>query len=164
MLSLVPIKQEYVRGITMQCRAILLVVWLPSVWLGAAELYADEPKADEPAKVKSRTFEFTYAGVVKDLKPGEEASFWLPVPQSSNEQQVKLISKKLPAADRLGQETQYGNKLIFFQAKANEQGEIPFELRYWIKRNEIRTDHNAKLTIKPRPEEPLKRFLEPDKM
>ncbi|MBI3411162.1 MAG: transglutaminase domain-containing protein [Planctomycetes bacterium] len=120
--------------------------------------------ADEPAKEQSRTFEFTYAGVVKDLKPGEEASIWLPVPPTTNEQEVKIVAKKLPAAEKIGQETQYGNKAIFLRAQANDKGEIPFEVTYWVKRREIRTDLKANLTVKPRADEPLKRFLEPDKM
>ena len=54
----------------------LLVAGLISLAVGGLALGQRGP--DTPDKAKSRTFEFTYAGVVKDLKPGQEASVWLP--------------------------------------------------------------------------------------
>ena len=115
-----------------------------------------------PAKVKSRTFGFTYAGAVKDLKPGQEAAIWLPVAQETAEQRIKIT--QLPTGGRVGKEKQYGNKMVFWTAKANDKGEIPFEMAFQVERKEVKTDLNAELTVKPKADEPIKRFLEADKM
>ena len=119
---------------------------------------------DKKIAVKTRTFLFTYAGTVKNLKPGQTASVWLPVAVSGSEQEVKTRSMNLPAAfsSKTGTEKQYGNTSLFFQAKANEKGEIPFEVVYEVTRKEVKTNVAANLTLKPAASENLTRFLEPD--
>src|SRR5438105_2668000 len=93
----------------------------------------DEKKAepgtpDTSILGKSRTFLFTYAGTVKSLKPGQEASVWLPVAGNTLEQEAEIVAKKLPANGTFRTEKQYGNTALFFKAAANEKGEVPFEI------------------------------------
>jgi uncharacterized protein (TIGR03000 family) len=129
-----------------------------------------EPKKEEPKKVdtrvlgKSRTFLFTYAGVVKDLKPGQEASIWLPVPANTLEQTVEIVSKKLPANGSFFEEKQYGNKTLFFKAKAGKEGKVPFDVVYRVMRREVKTDIKANVTLEPRATDKVSRFLQPDKL
>jgi hypothetical protein len=143
--------------------------WLVAAWLaclaaaGPVGSHAVSSDQNDP-QVKVRTFEFTYGGVVKDLKPGQEARVWLPVPETTSEQEIKVLSKKLPDNATLGKEKQYGNKMFFFEGKANDKGEISFEITYLVERKEVKTDLKANLSLKPRPGEPVQRFLEPDKM
>jgi len=112
---------------------------------------------------KDRTFLFTYAGTVKDLKPGQTANIWLPVAVSGPEQEVTIESKNLPVTDsKTGTEKQYGNKSLYFEAKANEKGEIPFEVVYQVQRKEVKTDVSANLVLKPTPQDDFKRLLQPD--
>lgn len=118
--------------------------------------------AQEPGKGKVRTFLFTYAGTIKDLKPGQEASVWLPVAVDGPEQTVRIQVKRLPARSTTQPEKQYGNVSLYFEAKANEKGEIPFEVVYEVKRHEVRTDSSGKFAVKPAPSENLARFLQPD--
>ena len=61
------------------------------VLLGLAPLLT----AAEPPKV--RTFQFTYAGSVVGLNPGQTAHVWLPVPSSNNEQDVALVAQQTPS-------------------------------------------------------------------
>jgi uncharacterized protein (TIGR03000 family) len=130
----------------------------------------EEPKKDEPKKVdtrvlgKSRTFLFTYAGAVKDLTPGQEASIWLPVPGNTLEQNVEIVSKKLPANGSFFEEKQYGNKALFFKAKADKDGKVPFQIVYRVTRREVKTNIKANVTMEPRAADKLSRFLEPDKL
>jgi transglutaminase-like putative cysteine protease len=116
-------------------------------------------KADSP---KTRAFLFTYAATIKDLPPGKEAHVWIPVPTSGPFQQVSIQSKDLPADAKMGTEKTYGNKMLFFTAKAGEDGTIPLKLTYKIIRKEIRTGESGKLTLKPSAQERVSRFLEPD--
>ena len=114
---------------------------------------------------KERRFEFTYAGVVKELEPGQEASIWLPVPKTSNEQEVEVLSKKKSVSRDavLGQEHEYGNKMLFFKSVANDKGEIPFSITYLLHRKEVKTGATV-VSSKPRPAESIERFLQPDAM
>lgn len=118
--------------------------------------------AQEPGKAKVRTFLFTYAGTIKDLKPGQEASVWLPVAVDGPEQTVRIQVKRLPARGTVNAEKQYGNFSLYFEARANEKGEIPFEVVYEVQRREVKTDTTGKFAVKPAPSENLARFLQPD--
>lgn len=106
------------------------------------------------AKPTMRNFTFTYAGEVTGLKPGQTARVWLPVPPSNDDQTVKLVSKDLPAKEEMGVEKVYGNKVLFFEAKANDQGTIPFSVKYQVSRREVKGNVKG--------DENTARFLEPD--
>jgi uncharacterized protein (TIGR03000 family) len=127
-----------------------------------------DDKTKEPIKTggeKVRSFDFLYSGVVKDLKPGQEVSVWLPYPQSTEAQDVKQIDQEIPGGTppMLGQEKLYGNKMLFFKAKANDKGEVPFRVEYRVTRREVNT--GGKATLKPKESMDLiDRFLQPDKL
>jgi transglutaminase-like putative cysteine protease len=104
---------------------------------------------------RSRTFEFIYSGTVTGLSAGAEARVWLPIPPSNTDQTVKIIAQDLPAKGAVDREPLYGNRVLYFQAKANQDGEIPFTVKYLVTRNEV--------TARPIEEgEPLERFLQAD--
>ena len=113
-------------------------------------------------KNKERTFTFTYAGAVKELPPGKAAQVWLPVANSGPEQEVKIVEVRLPARETFGVDKQYGNSMLSFQAKANEQGELPFEIIYQVRRKEVKTDAVGNVALKPTADEDLTRFLQAD--
>jgi transglutaminase-like putative cysteine protease len=125
---------------------------------------SEPKKTDAKLWGQTRTFLFTYAGSANDLKPGEEASVWLPIPPSSPEQEVEIVSKKLPANGTFHQEPQYGNKALFFKAKADESGKVAFEIVYRVTRKEVKSDIRANVTLEPRITEKVSRFLEPDRL
>jgi transglutaminase-like putative cysteine protease len=145
----------YETGITMSWRILLAFVAIVSV-LNSAQAQ------DKKGNVKSRTFLFTYAGTIKDLKPGQPASVWLPVAVSGPEQDVYIRSSNLPASGKSTSEKQYGNTSLFFESKADKKGEIWFELVYSVNRREVKTDEKAGLVLKPATSENLSRFLQPD--
>ena len=118
------------------------------------------PKGDP----KVRKFYFTYGATIKDLKPGAEASIWLPVPSATPEQEVSIFSKKMPAEATMHQEKLYGNRMLFLKAKADDQGEIPLQVTYAVQRREVRTDRQGNLYVKSHPGEPIDRFLQADKL
>lgn len=114
------------------------------------------------AGVKERTFLFTYAGAIKDLAPGKEASVWLPVAVDGAEQMIKIVTQKLPGEGKIYKEKLYGNTSLFFKAKANDKGEISFEVVYQVTRKEVVTNVKANAVLKPTPQDNFTRFLEPD--
>jgi uncharacterized protein (TIGR03000 family) len=113
---------------------------------------------------KERHFLFTYGGKIKNLPPGKEANVWLPLADSGPEQQVSISNLNLPPGSKTESTTEklYGNSMIFFVAKADAKGEIPFEIVYDVRRKEVKSDVAANLTLQPAKGENLKRFLEAD--
>src|SRR5207249_1980889 len=86
------------------------------------------PDARAPGEPRERRFLFTYSGTVKDLKPGQPADVWLPMPQDSPFQKAEVEKQELPVLPDIGKESQYGNAILHFQANADGKGEIPFKL------------------------------------
>ncbi len=101
---------------------------------------AQEVAVESTVLGKSRTFLFTYVGTVKELKPGQEANIWLPVPGTTQEQEVEVVAKKLIMDGTFHVEKEYGNQALFFVGRANERGQIPFEISYRVTRKEVKTD------------------------
>ena len=87
---------------------------------------------------------------MKDLKPGEQAKIWLPVPVDTAEQTIAIDKKELPGKEQIGKEPQYGNTMLYVEGKANDKGEIPFKVVYKVTRHEVKTDVKANLVLKPK--------------
>jgi uncharacterized protein (TIGR03000 family) len=118
--------------------------------------------ATKSTEIKTREFLFIYGGTIKGLAQGKPARVWLPVATSGPEQDVFLAKVRAPGQDEIHKEKQYGNTILYFEAKADNKGEIPFEVTYEVRRREVRTDLDANLFLKPAPQENLVRFLQPD--
>src|SRR5437867_11283414 len=98
-------------------------------------LWADQADDESPAP-KAREFLFTYAAKVTGLTPNQVARIWLPVPPSDSDQQVSIAKKELPTRGTIGKETKYGNQVLYMEARANRDGQIPLSVTYRVKRNE----------------------------
>ena len=72
--------------------------------------------AETPAD-RTRTFQFTYAGVVTGLKPGEAAQIWLPVASSSADQDASIVSKELPAEGQISRQSPYDNQIFIWKRR-----------------------------------------------
>lgn len=83
-----------------------------------------------------RKFRFFYEVTVSDLKPGEKARIWIPVASSGSQQRVKRELTNVPGEVKETQEAKYGNSLLYTEATANEQGEIPLLMTYLVERVE----------------------------
>lgn len=114
--------------------------------------------ADEQVSARQRNFLFTYAARITGLQPGQQARIWLPVPSSDADQDVKLVTKELPAEGRLTREPRYGNAVLYFEANADREGSIPISLGYRVTRREVKSDAVSPGVTKA--EAAL--FLEPD--
>ena len=101
----------------------------------AGSLHADPPR--------SREFQFTYQATVTSLKPGQTARIWMPVPPSNGDQDAAIVKRDLPSESKIGSESKYGNQILYFEAKANGDGKIPFATVYRVTRREVRGDSSA---------------------
>lgn len=83
-----------------------------------------------------REFRFVYGGAITGLEPGAKARVWLPVAASGPDQQVTRESVALPVEFQETKDGRHGNPLIYFEAEADDAGEIPFEVVYRVGRSE----------------------------
>jgi transglutaminase-like putative cysteine protease len=116
---------------------------------------------DNPAKKetpRSRTFLFTYSATVTGLPAGKTARIWLPVPPSNEEQEVKIVSKELPGPEKMGTEMKFGNRMLYVEAKAGPDGNIPLKVIYRITRKEVHGLQGVDQSDKDK----LAKYLEPD--
>jgi transglutaminase-like putative cysteine protease len=109
--------------------AVLLAAALPAA--------ARDKPADPP---RTRTFQFTYAAVVTGLKPEQKARIWLPVATSSDDQDVTIVSKELPAEGVVKREPKYDNTILYVEAKADAEGNVPLKVVYKATRREVKGD------------------------
>lgn len=110
---------------------------------------------------RSRRFLFTYSGIVKDLKPGGNADIWLPMPSDTSLQEIDVVRQETPTPGKSGRDKLYGNQMLFFRAKADEKGEIPFSLTYKVTRKEVLTNGKSTLTVNEGKDQ-IERFLKAD--
>jgi uncharacterized protein (TIGR03000 family) len=113
---------------------------------------------ERKTKTRSRTFFFTYGATVTGLPPGKVARIWLPVPTSSEDQDVQIVDKHLPAAMQIGKEAEYGNRILYVEAPAGPDGKIPLRVTYRVERHEVKGS-GKKLKV---PADELVKFLQPD--
>jgi transglutaminase-like putative cysteine protease len=137
--------------------ALALAVLLPATACPAAP--PSGPRASAP---RSRTFLFTYSATVTGLPPGKLARIWLPVPTASTDQDVRIVSKELPATaqkDQFTREPRFGNEMLYVEARAGEDGTVPVKLTYEVTRREVKANLDKEIAESPMVSE----FLKPDR-
>ena len=93
--------------------------------------------ASDDASIDFRAFRFVYGATLTDIEPGKKVRVWIPMATSNHEQDIDFESTKLPAAFQETKETKFGNSVIYFEATANEKGEVPMEVSYRVIRREL---------------------------
>ena len=119
---------------------------------------ADEQVAPNPAEEETvgqtRSFEFRYAGRVK--KAGSHLRIWLPIPQTTSDQTVEVVSRK-PDGMTMASEPAYGNRIGYFESDGTKS--LDFELVYRIQRRELKSESSGTETA----DEISDRFLKGNK-
>jgi uncharacterized protein (TIGR03000 family) len=116
-----------------------------------------DKSADAAAEPKSRSFLFTYSATVTGLPADKTARIWLPVPSSSEDQQVEIVAKDLPAEGKIGRESKFGNQILYVEAKAGKDGTIPVKATYRVTRREVKGQQQ-----KEKDADQIALFLQPD--
>lgn len=100
--------------------------------------------ASDDSSIKSRAFRFVYGATLTDLEPGSKVRVWIPMATSNHEQEVDFESTKLPSAFQETKESKFGNSIIYFEAVADKNGEVPMEVSYRVIRREL-TERNREI-------------------
>jgi transglutaminase-like putative cysteine protease len=115
--------------------------------------------AAEPAGTpRTRHFRFTYSVAITGVEAGQSARLWMPVPPTSDEQRVHVVSQKLPGPSQQARESKYGNDILFVAAEAGREGRIEAATVYDVTRSEVRG--SAPMDLMDDPAVAL--FLKPD--
>src|SRR5262245_36288682 len=109
------------------------------------------------AEPKSRTFKFTYESTITGLKPGQEARVWLPVAQTTDDQEILRIHRVFPVDSELTTEPRLGNQMFYLAPIADANGNVLLRVEYTVRRKEVKGE-----TDKAVPEQ--EEFLKSDKL
>lgn len=141
----------------------MLVAFQSTVNEAAAQSFTNDPRASaeashaQPSR-RSREFLFHYGGVIHGLDPGQPVRVWLPLATSSHDQEVELLDVAIDAAWRKTMESKFGNETIYFEATANESGEIPLGVDYQVKRFALESTLRGTESLESAPDD-LQRYL-----
>jgi transglutaminase-like putative cysteine protease len=110
----------------------------------------------------ARTFDFTYAATVTGLPPEKKARLWVPVPSSSDDQDVTIVGTQVKGGEkakgRVATEKRYGNRVFFVETKPDASGKVALRFVYRVTRREVKGETGKKQD----PPDRIARYLEAD--
>jgi transglutaminase-like putative cysteine protease len=112
-------------------------------------LLEEQGTANESGGNVARTFRFTYEAAITELDPGTTARVWVPVASNNADQDVEVTSVETPSEAKRTKERRFGNQLLYFEAKANEHGEIPMRIEYKVTRRALSPKGSPDDSLKP---------------
>lgn len=114
---------------------------------------------DETAQTaKTRQFDFRYEATIHGMPAGKTVRLWLPIPPTSEDQEVQIRDERLPGNARRGREGKYGNEMFYLESQPDSQGTLAATITYRVLRREVLAD-----TRSPRVSgEEASKFLRPD--
>jgi transglutaminase-like putative cysteine protease len=145
--------------------ALLPLICCLSAMLLAQTATSDKQKFSPP----SRKFRFTYAFTVKDIPAGTKlVRVWVPVAHTDEHQTVRLVNVKSPVQTTMGDESEYGNQILYAEIHNPLQSTVEFSLEYEVTRREYSRGNYAQLEHKDTKPgvvpASMERFVEPDKL
>jgi len=87
---------------------------------------------------RSRTFHFGYDARVNGLPGRARVRAWFPLPRSSHQQNVEILTQKVPAESRIATETTYGNAILYCESNNSPTDSLPFSISFLVQRQEVR--------------------------
>ncbi len=114
--------------------AILLVIPLVAQADPAADKAVSGQTSESP---QSRSFEFRYGTVIKELRSGARIRVWIPVPQANAHQSVRRIGGELPFPAQLTTEQKFGNKMLYMDGRVSNKTSLEFSVDYQVRRTEV---------------------------
>jgi transglutaminase-like putative cysteine protease len=144
------------------CLFLLLACIVPSSFAQSA---TPEQKFSPP----SRKFRFTYSFTVKDIPAGAKlVRVWVPVAHTDEHQTVRLLKVKAPVQTVMGEESEYGNQILYAEIHNPAQATVDFSLEYEVTRREYSRGDFAQLETKDTKPGVLpasmERYTQPDKL
>ncbi|MGH9510677.1 MAG: transglutaminase-like domain-containing protein [Terriglobales bacterium] len=114
----------------------------------------------------TRRFTFHYGFTVRNIPAGEQLRVWIPVAESNEFQEVKVVQATGDLPLKRTRESKYGNQTYFAETPKAKKPELHFEIVYDIVRHErivlgTYAPHLASLQLK---DKERNEFLAPDRL
>lgn len=118
-------RRDFLKTSAWTTGTLILTGLLPDL---AGLAYAGKGKAPggavKDSQVKAMDFDITYATtLLKPPRRGGIVRFWVPLPESDQEQDVTGLSIDSPAAYQVNIEPEYGNRMVFVQSDRLREGD-----------------------------------------
>jgi transglutaminase-like putative cysteine protease len=123
------------------------------------------PAGAESTGTASRSFQFRYRTVVKEVPSGaQKVEVWVPYPSSDAHQTVDAVTINAPGPITLSHDREYGNSILYLRFDQPAQREIPIEVTFNATRREY--VHRSASDPGSRQLTPFERarFLQPDRL
>lgn len=128
--------------------------------LTTSALFGQESIENETKTLNEREFKFHYAASIQGLENGSRARVWIPIAQSTADQQIRMTGASTPSPMQINKDTSYGNDIGYFELTATDTGLFAFRVNYEVLRSEAGVDSSAKhLTAEQR-----QLFLKPNRL
>ncbi len=119
------------------------------VGFAASLLNAQAPAPAKKLSPPYRKFHFTYSFTVKDIPSGAKlVRIWVPVAHTDDHQTVRLLHVKAPVQTTMGDESEYGNQVLYAEIHNPVQSTADFSLEYEVTRREYSRGDVAQLERK----------------
>lgn len=92
---------------------------------------------EQQPEAKSRCFEFSYAGEIRDVPEGEIVRVWIPIPPATADQTIEVINEEFPAEASKNRETKFGNQMYYFETQSKPGKSIKFAITYLVVRKTV---------------------------
>ena len=86
---------------------------------------------------RTRSFQFHYRFDVSSLEPDQIVRIWMPVPDSSTDQEVTPLPYQLPVEPSFHTEPRFDNRILYLETVAPASGELSLDVPYRVQRREI---------------------------
>ena len=102
---------------------------------------------NQTTSAADRKFELTYGAKILDVPAGASVKVWMPVAQTSPQQEVELTNQSVPAALQINPDA-YGNQIGYFEVdQTADAAEIDFSLQYNVTRQRAGLDDSQKTPV-----------------
>ena len=92
-----------------------------------------------------REFMLSYGAEILDVPAGATVKVWMPIAQSSPQQDVELTGKAAPSDLQINQDSSYSNQIGYFEVQQQAAGDqIEFSLQYNVARKQAGLDDREK--------------------
>ncbi len=142
-----------------------LALHLAAVLVCQGVILALPGRAEEkkPTPPKVRKFTFTYTATVTGLDPEKKTRIWVPVPSSSEDQDITTLASEVVGVRRVmgktATEARYGNRIWFVETLPDPAGKVALKFSYRVVRREVRGQTGMKEPADPAR---LRRYLQAD--
>jgi len=117
---------------------------------------------------RERHFVFNYTFTVKEVKPGERVRIWIPLAQSDEYQDVRVLAKSGDLPLKEVRQPEFGNVILYAESAKADKNEYAFAVKYDVVRREhLVLAYGKPISDKPPAQEAragVARFLQADRL